>query len=444
MRIALISEHASPLASAWGDDKPAGQHLYIGNVARCLGQLGHQVDIFTRQDDADLPPSVEVAPNVTVQHIAAGPTTFIPPEKLLPHVDDFAAGVRHAMGTQPHDVMHANFFLSGLTALRLKAALNIPLVMTFHALGLVRKRHEAAQDTFPSERIDIERMLVRQADAIVAESPEDEQDLATLYEADPARMSMVPCGVDPTEIHPMPRTQARVDLGLGADDFIILQVGRLTPDKGTENVIRSLANLPAKLNAQLLVVGDDSPMNDPTQRSEIAALMELAQSLGVADRVVFTGYRLRSELRACYCAANVVVSTPWHEAFGITPLEAMACAVPVIGARVGGIQYSVLDGVTGLLVPPKDPGALARSLSHLAAKPDLARTMGLAGVRRVHSLFTWERVAVQLQKVYQGTLPAMAPMGMLASVRARLAALGMVARQPGELITPLNSASWLT
>ncbi len=443
MRIALLSEHASPLASSWGQAKPSGQHLYIGNVARCLGKLGHHVDIFTRLDDANLPRTVELAPHVKVRHIEAGPATFIPAEKLLPHVDDFAAGVHEAMGSQRYDVIHANFFLAGLTGLKLKRALDIPLVMTFHAMGLVRQ-HDAPFNAFPCERIDIERLLVRQADAIIAECPQDQQDLATLYEADPARLAMVPCGIDPQEIHPMPRNKARAELGLSQDDFIILQVGRLTPDKGTDNLIRALAHLPAKLKVQLLVVGDDSEHVDSYEPSEIARLLTLSQSLGVADKVVFTGYRQRSELRACYSAANVLVSTPWHEAFGITPLEAMACAIPVIGAKVGGISYSVLDGVTGLLVPPKDPIALARALSQLQAKPDLARSMGLAGVRRVHSLFTWERVTAQLQKVYRSTLPETASMGALASVRARLAALGMVARQPANLIAHFDSASSLT
>ena len=443
LRIALISEHASPLAST-GAAKAEGQNLYIDEVARCMGRMGHQVDVYTRRDHANLPRMVQIEPNVQVRHIDAGPATYIAQQELLPHGPRFASGMRRAMSLQRPDVMHANFFLSGLTALSFKHAMKLPLVMTFHAMGLTRQQHEPALDAFPSERIDLERLLVREADAIVAECPEQQDDLACLYGADPARLRMVPCGIDTNEIHPMPRARARAELGLDAEDFIILQVGRLTPHKGTDNVIRALASLPSKLKVRLVVVGDDSHGGDADQPSEMRRLLDLAQSCGVAGRVSFAGYRQRSELRAYYSAANVLVTTPWYEPFGITPLEAMACAIPVIGSRVGGIQYSVLDGVTGMLVPPKDPGALARAIAHLQAKPDVARAMGLAGVRRVHSLFTWDRVATQLLDVYRSTQPTHACAGLLTQMRARLAALGAVSRRPGELIASLTSPHSLT
>lgn len=413
LRIALISEHASPLALMGGVDA-GGQNVYVNHVARCLGMMGHQVDVYTRQDDPDLPPTVAMAPGVAVHHVVAGPKQFVPKEQLLPYMFEFAMRMRQAMSSHTYDLMHANFFMSGLAALRIKAATHLPLVMTFHALGLVRRQHQPESDAFPAERIDIERLLLDEADVVVAECPQDESDLVQLYGADRSRLTIVPCGIDTAEIHPMPQAQARAQLGLRPDEFIILQLGRMVPRKGIDNVIRALSHLPSHMNARLIVVGGDSREPDPLRTPEIARLMEVARHCGVSDRVQFTGHRQRRELRAYYGAADVFVTTPWYEPFGITPLEAMASGLPVIGARVGGIQHSVVDRVTGLLVPPKDAAALASALCQIKRDPARARQMGQAGLRRVHDQFTWHRVAAQLEAVYRSVLPSEWPVPVAA------------------------------
>jgi glycosyltransferase involved in cell wall biosynthesis len=213
-------------------------------------------------------------------------------------------------------------------------------------------------------------------------------------------MSMVPCGYDPAEFRPMNRAQARAALQLDPREFIVLQLGRLVPRKGIDNVIRSLAQLPPEVPVRLLVVGGDTREPDEARTPEIARLRAIARDSGVAHRVSFTGHRARGELSMYYAAADVFVTTPWYEPFGITPLEAMACGTPVVGSDVGGIRYSVRDGETGFLVPPHDPAALAQRLSQLHANPAFARAMGRAGVRRARSMFTWEEVTRQLVDVY--------------------------------------------
>jgi glycosyltransferase involved in cell wall biosynthesis len=278
-------------------------------------------------------------------------------------------------------------------------------VITFHALGLVRREHQKEADAFPDERIDIERTLVREADAIIAECPQDQTDLVRLYGADARKMTMVPCGFDPREFAPMSRFEAREKLGLDPDEFIVLQLGRMVPRKGIENVVRAMALLPRDIHPRLLVVGGESDAPDPRATPEIGRLQGIARQLDVTDIVTFTGRKQRSQLRDYYCAANVFVTTPWYEPFGITPLEAMACGTPVIGSQVGGIQYSVVDGLTGYLVPPNDPKALADHLAYLQAHPALARALGLAGIRRAQTMFTWEQVASQLAATYGALKP---------------------------------------
>ncbi|HEY0818751.1 MAG TPA: glycosyltransferase family 1 protein [Rhizobacter sp.] len=426
LRIALISEHASPLATLGGVDA-GGQNIYVAHVARCLAQAGHHVDVLTRRDNTTLPQSVDLRPGARVIHVPAGPAEFVPKERLLPHMPEFARVAQTLLAhSVPYDVVHANFFMSGVVAQQLKRSLGIPFVITFHALGLVRREHQKEADAFPVERLEIERQLVQDADAIVSECPQDQLDLARLYGADADRMSMVPCGFDPAEFSPMSRTRARAELGLDPAEFIVLQLGRLVPRKGIDNVIRSLAHLPRAVPARLLVVGGDAREPDEQQTPEIARLRAVAHEHGVGLRVSFTGHRHRSELRRYYAAADVFVTTPWYEPFGITPLEAMACGTPVVGSDVGGIRYSVRDGETGFLVPPHDPAALAQRLAQLYVNPTLARAMGRAGIRRARALFTWEKVAQQLAVVYEDTCRHRSP-ALVPPPRPRLVSSGGIA-----------------
>jgi glycosyltransferase involved in cell wall biosynthesis len=405
MKIALISEHASPLAALGGIDS-GGQNVYVVQVAAHLGRLGHAVDVFTRRDAPHQPPVVGMAPNVRVIHVPAGPPHFVPKEELLAHMPAFT---RHVVdyctpSWRRPDVVHANFFMSGLAAMKLKRTLGLPFVITFHALGKVRRQHQGAADAFPESRASIEEELVASADRIIAECPQDRDDLVSLYDAVPDRIDIVPCGFDPGELAPADgeRGVLRTRYGIAEDEFLILQLGRMVPRKGIDNVIHAIGALRREhgIAARLLIVGGDSPLPDPVATPEIGRLAAIAEAEGVRGQVIFTGQQPRRRLRDFYRAADVFVTTPWYEPFGITPLEAMACGCPVIGAEVGGIKYSVVDAVTGFLVPPNDPAALAARLAELHANPELGRAMGRAGIRRVRTAFTWQSVASRLLRIY--------------------------------------------
>jgi hypothetical protein len=402
MHIALISDHASPLAALGGVDA-GGQNVYVAQVARHLAFRGHSVEVFTRRDDAEQPDTVETPEGVRVQHVHAGPPVFVPKEKLLHHMTEFVREMRRSVSqmTRRFDVIHANFFMSGLVAMRLQESFRIPLVMTYHALGLVRREHQKEADAFPDERIAIERRIARRADRLVAECPQDAQDLVRLYDADPASISTVPCGVDFNEFRPMSRQHARRLLGIGDSEFVVLQLGRMVPRKGVDNVIRAVGLMRSQSPLRLLVVGGESADPDDGRTPEIARLRQVAAESDAAHRVRFVGQRQRQMLHLYYSACDVFVTTPWYEPFGITPLEAMACARPVIGSDVGGIKYTVVDGVTGFLVPPRDPMALACRLQMLHDNPARARAMGEAGMCRARAAFTWDRVVRDLCEVYE-------------------------------------------
>lgn len=400
LRVAMLSEHASPLALAGGVDA-GGQNVYVDSIARAMGERGHEVDVLTRRDDPRQPDVVALSSGVRVLHVDAGPPQHVPKEKLLGWMPAFAREAQRRLQAEPpYDVIHANFFMSGWVGLTLRPVLQAPLVTTFHALGLVRREHQGKADTFPAARIAIERSLVRQSDRLIAECPQDRSDLIRLYGAVPQRIDMVPCGVDTALFHPGSRAEARLRLGLSQNEFIVLQLGRIVPRKGIDNVIRAMAELPAPMHARLVVVGGDARSPDPHATPEIGRLMCLAASCGAQRRVTFVGRRDRHELRDWYVAADVFVTTPWYEPFGITPLESMACGTPVIGSSVGGIRYTVQEGITGYLVPPKDPAALSERLAALHDRPLLKQALGAAGVARVQQRFTWGQVADDLASVF--------------------------------------------
>jgi D-inositol-3-phosphate glycosyltransferase len=408
-RLLWISEHASPLAMLGGADG-GGQNVYVAQVARHLAASGHEVDILTRRDRADLPPTVRVAEGVRVVHVPAGPAEPVRKEDLLGHMGefvDFAIGHVRRRGAR-YDLVHANFFMSALVACEIKRATGLPFVVTFHALGRVRRIHQRGADSFPEERLAIEERAVAEADRIIAECPQDERDLIEHYGAGSRRIATIPCGFDPSEFWPIDRAEARAKLGLDPGEPLVLQLGRMVARKGVDNVIRGLARLRASrgIAARLLVVGGESRDPDPARTPEIGRLMGIAREEGVADAVTFVGSRGRQELRDYYNAADVFVTTPWYEPFGITPLEAMACGTPIIGSAVGGIKATVLDGETGFLVPPNDPDALASRLADVLGDPARRGELGRRAIRHVNARYTWRVVSQAVSGLYEDVLGA--------------------------------------
>jgi phosphoheptose isomerase/glycosyltransferase involved in cell wall biosynthesis len=402
-RIAMISEHASPLGALGGVDS-GGQNVYVGQVARQLAARGWEVDVFTRRDAVATPEVVLLEPGLRVIQVAAGPPCFVPKEQMLPFMADFTAAVLRAVRERHYDLLHANFWMSGLVAAEVKHELGIPFVVTFHALGEVRRLHQGEADRSPPERIEIERRVVADADQIIAECPRDEEDLVTLYGAVPAKITIVPCGFDPDELGPVDRDVARRSLGLPPDEPVVLQLGRMVPRKGVDTAVEAFARLVDDhgwSRGRLLIVGGESETPDPIATPEIGRLSTLARTLGIDDRVTFVGRRSRAELRMYYSAADVFVTVPWYEPFGITPVEAMACGTPVVGADVGGIRFSVLDGETGYLVPAHDPATVADRVARIVADPELRERLSRQAIARAERLFTWAKVTTSLEIVYR-------------------------------------------
>jgi D-inositol-3-phosphate glycosyltransferase len=397
LRVAMVSEHASPLA-VLGGVEAGGQNVYVAALAQELARHGVDVVVHTRRDDASVPRRIQMAPNVWVEHVDAGPPEPIPNpiDTLLPFMDEFADELAQTWARRRPDVVHSHFWMSGRASLAAAQRLGIPVVHTFHALGVVKKRHQGAKDSSPPERIGEETRILHRADRIVATCSDEVFELVRLG-GDLRRIRVVPCGVNVRNFQPDGPVERRTP---GLHRLVV--VSRLVERKGVGNVVAALADLP---DTELVVAGG-APRERLAEDPEAARLMAIARDVGVQDRVSFRGRLERHEVPPLLRSADAVVCVPWYEPFGIVPLEAMACGVPVVAAAVGGLIDTVVDGVTGIHVPPRRTDAIVAAAQTLFADATLRASLGAAGVRRVRRLYTWERVAGAVLEVYGDVLPA--------------------------------------
>ena len=382
----------------------------MDEIARELKKIGHRVDVFTRRDDPSLPEIVDWAPGVRVIHVDAGPAKAISKDDIWPHMPRFRDELCRFVAREgtTYDVIHGNFWMSCWAALELREWCGAPVVQLFHALGVTKREHQGSADTSPADRIDVETRAAREADLVIAPCPNERDILIDEYGVPEERIVMAPLGVNLTRFRPIDRDAARRRIGVRRSGRLIVYVGRMLARKDVRTVIRALGMLrrralrgaPGAELARLLVVGGDTAQPDPGRTPEIGVLQRLAEDEGVSDLVLFAGKRQPDDLHLYYGAADVCVTVPHYEPFGLTPLEAMACARPVVGAAVGGIAFTVRNGETGLLVPPKDPAALALAFTWLLSRPDARERMGRSGRLRVEREFRWDAVARRTSEIY--------------------------------------------
>ena len=415
-RIAIISLHTSPRDQP-GTGDSGGMNVYILEVADRLAKQGVVVDIFTRHQGVG--PEVEhLAPGARLLQVPAGPRGPLPKEELPSVLPQFLDGVLStAVGDPagpladrraPYDVVHSHYWLSGWVGERAKEIWKAPLVASFHTLGKVKNFTLALDDRpEPAARLHGEEQVIRGADRILAPTPVEAAHLVGLYGADPERISIVPPGVDRSVFHAHPRAEAKARLHL-ADERLLLFVGRLQPLKGPDIAIRSMAEAVARApelmrDVVLAVVG--GPTGSASAQDEVARLMNLAATAGVGDRVVFFPPQPHERLADFYSAADAVLVPSRSESFGLVALEAQACGTPVIASAVGGLRYSVQDGVGGLHVHGHDPRAFADRIIELLSDPGLAARLS-TGAYAHAAQFSWEATAAGIGRIYSELVPA--------------------------------------
>jgi D-inositol-3-phosphate glycosyltransferase len=373
-RLAMLSAHTSPLEPLGGGDA-GGMNVYVLETARQLARRGVAVDVFTRAIGE--PADTEVEPGVRVRSILPG-----------------GIGASMMAASEPYDLVHSHYWLSGQIGLVVRERRGIPLVHSMHTMGRVKNLNLAVGDhAEPRARILAESEIARLADWLVANTAHELDELVALYGADPQRVDVVHPGVNHRVFVPGGRSAARQQLGIGAEQRLVLFAGRLQPHKGPDIVIEALAQLPG--DVRLVVVG--GPSGAGLDHPE--ALADLALRLGVADRVSFLPPVAQAQLADWYAAADVVCVPSHSESFGLVALEAQACGTPVVAAAVGGLTTAVVDGVTGLLVNGHRPADYARALRTLLDDAALRGAMGAKAT--VHAAgFSWAATAESLLATY--------------------------------------------
>lgn len=400
MRIALVSEHADPLAALGsagrlGGSETGGQNVHVAALADALAGLGHQVEVFTRWESPDSAPVVTVRPGFDVVRVPAGPAAPVPRDELAPLMPEFGRWLHRRWRSGPvPDVVHAHFWMSGMAAMPVCHALGLPFVQTFHALGVVKHRHQGGADTSPPQRIQVERRLARHADAVVATCSDEVREL-TRMGAPAGRLRVVPCGVDLTEFHPHGPALPRPEGGRHR----VVYLGRLVERKGVDTLVAAMRALP---DTELLVAGGP-PAEQLARDPDARRLLDRIAAWQVGDRVRLLGRVDRADIPPLLRSADLVASVPAYEPFGIVPVEAMACGVPVVASAVGGMLDTVQPGVTGEHVPPGDLEALHTTISRLLADPRRRRRMATRAAEAAQA-YSWSAVAAATDEVYRRRL----------------------------------------
>jgi glycosyltransferase involved in cell wall biosynthesis len=410
VKIAMVSENASPLATPGGVDA-GGQNVHVAELSQALAASGHRVTVYTRRDDEDLPDRVRLGRGVTVEHVPAGPPVELPKDKLAKFVPEFGKYLAARWADDQPDIAHAHFWMSGLATLAAVKDLDIPVVQSFHALGVVKKRYQGKKDTSPHNRVRLERTVGRQVDAVVATCSDEVFELVRMG-VPRRKISVVPCGVDVERFTPKGPRAPR------GRQPRLLWLGRLVERKGVDTVIDALPRLPG---TELLIAGGPERSRLP-QDDEARRLRDLAARLRVLDRVYFLGRVERTEVPKLLRSADIVVCTPWYEPFGMVPLEAMACGVPVVASAVGGMIDTVVHGATGIHVPPRRPDVLALAVRNLLGDSVRREAYGIAGMDRARARYGLDRIAAETLAVYDRVTGSGEPADMSANAEPVLEA----------------------
>ncbi|WP_439664760.1 glycosyltransferase [Lentzea sp. HUAS TT2] len=388
MRIALVSEHSSPLAAPGALDA-GSQNLHVAGLATALSTLGHKVVVYTRRAHPHVPQRVQTDDGYEVVHVPAGPAVRMSGDDALAHTGDFVRALKLVWKARRPDVVHAHGWLSGIAAVLGARVSRVPVVQTYHSLDTVPPQQHRANGSVSTKRRAVERLVGHEADRIVATCSAESQTVLGMG-VDRSKLSVVPRGVDLDLFTPHSGSAVRVR------PRRIVSVGGLLPHKGFEDTLRALS----KVDGVELVIAGGGAQGDVRGDPETKRLLMLAGALGVADRVVFAGHVPHAELPALLRSADLMVCAPRQWSSGCAAVEAMACGIPVVATAVGGLTDSVLDGLTGVLVPPGKPDAMAKVLRALLADGTQRELLSAGGYDRAHARYSWQRAASDLVRIY--------------------------------------------
>jgi glycosyltransferase involved in cell wall biosynthesis len=393
MKIAIVARHASPTAHSldfYSADQSDQADLadHVNGLGRALAAQGHQVVIYARKDSANLPGKQAIAPRLTAEFVTIGPVAPLPADELATYAKDLAAHLARSWRKNAPDVVHALGWTNGLAVLAATREVPTPVVVTFGSLGSAERRCRLGGEV-SAPRLKLEPAIARAATCVLATSEEEAEELSRL--GVPGRnLACVPTGVNLKTFKPAGYRVKR------NKQPRLLAVGSFAEHRRLDLLLRCLPELPG---AELVIAGGP-PANELESDQGYRLLAKLAAHLGVTERVQFTGRVSESELAALLRSTDLLVSVARYEPQAGPAISAMACGVPVIATSVGGYRDAVIDGTSGVLVPPERPAAIARHLRDLLASPMRMAAYGIAGADRARSRYSWERVAAETVAAY--------------------------------------------
>lgn len=388
--VAMLSLHTSPLAQP-GVGDGGGMNVYVRELAASLAQAGVRTTVYVRRWSSELAEREAIEPLLEVVHVPAGPHDLAK-EDLPGIVDQYADWVRRDIERMNDvTVIHANYWLSAVAGHRLKHELGLPLVTTFHTLAQVKR---ASGDLEPQERIEAEQLVMNCSDAVCASNPVELAQLTEFGGADPARVEIIPPGVDHAFFAPGDRAGARRALGL-SEDPVLLFVGRIQKLKGLDVAVDALAQMSSS-NAQLVVVGGPSGADGVAELLRIRSTIE---ANGLIDRVRFVEPQPHHMLSTFYRAADLCLVPSRSESFGLVAAEALACGTPVVATAVGGLTTLVEHERSGLLMIDRDPARWAAEIDRLLGDPERLVLMSKAAAEKGRT-YAWSTTAARLRRLY--------------------------------------------
>jgi D-inositol-3-phosphate glycosyltransferase len=399
-RIALVSVDGDP-AIEIGREEAGGQNVYVRQVGLALAELGWQVDMFTRRSSSTQPAIVQHASNCRTIRLKAGPSEFMSRNELFGYLPEFVREFQKFQQREgfQYSLLHTHYWLSSWVGMKLKQYQPLVQVHNYHSLGAVKYATVADLPEIATKRLAIERTCLETAARVIATCPQEEKHMRTLV-SHRGHIEMIPCGTDLERFGAVQRQTARQKLGMAPSAKIVLYVGRFDRRKGIETLVRAVSRscLRSSAELKLIVAGGSRPgHSDGIERDRIEGIV---RELGLSDITTFPGRVDDADLPLYYAAADVCVVPSHYEPFGLVAIESMASRTPVVASDVGGLPFSVVPEVTGLLVPPKDEAAFARAIDRILLDPKLRDELAEVGRQRVEIAFSWHSVALRLSHLY--------------------------------------------
>lgn len=398
--VALISVHGDPAIDI-GKEEAGGQNVYVRKVGEALSRLGWQVDMFTRRSSESQSSIVEHASGCRTIRLDAGPKTFVKRQQIFQYLPEFVTAFLEFQLRQEivYPIIHTNYWLSAWVGMELKKHQQSKLLHTYHSLGAVKYKSVKRIPEISRTRLDIEKQCLVTADLIVATSPQEQEHMRSLM-SERGNIAVIPCGTDIERFGSVTRAEGRDKLDFKPEDQILLYVGRFDRRKGIETLVRAVGCQEVKRhpNLKLIIVGGSTPgRKDSKERERIEGIV---RELDLEEITTFAGRIEHEQLRYYYAAANVCIVPSHYEPFGLVAIEAMACGTPVVASEVGGLKFTVISELTGLLVPPQDERAFAGAIDHILSYPAWSRQLEKEARKRVETMFSWYGVAQQLESQY--------------------------------------------